>query len=134
MAVQINKNNFAYVAIVLSRSVISDSLRPHGLQPVRFLCPWDSPGKNTEVGCLALLQRIFPAQGSSPRLLHLLHLQAGSLPLVPPGKHRMSSLCQNTWENLGQLPKESDMTRIYVKALEFDFERAPLIQVFFFSH
>ena len=29
-------------------SVMSDCLRPHGLQPARLLCPWDSPGKNTE--------------------------------------------------------------------------------------
>ena len=41
-------------------SVVSDSLRPHGLQPVRLLCPWDSPGKNTGVGCHVLLQGIFP--------------------------------------------------------------------------
>ena len=34
-----------------SRSVVSDSLRPHGLQPTRLLHPWDSPGKNTGVGC-----------------------------------------------------------------------------------
>ena len=33
---------------VLSHSAESDSLRPHGLQPARFLCPWDCPGKNTE--------------------------------------------------------------------------------------
>ena len=33
-----------------------------------FLCPWDSPGKNTEVGCHALLQGIFPTQGSNPSL------------------------------------------------------------------
>ena len=32
----------------LSHSVMSDSLQTHGLQPARFLCPWDSPGKNTE--------------------------------------------------------------------------------------
>ena len=30
---------------------MSDCLRPHGLQPTRLLCQWDSPGKNTEVGC-----------------------------------------------------------------------------------
>ena len=30
--------------------------------PARFLCPWDSPGKNTGVGCHFLLQGIFPAQ------------------------------------------------------------------------
>ena len=33
-----------------SRSVVSDSLQPPGLQPARLLCPWDSPGKNTGVG------------------------------------------------------------------------------------
>ena len=37
-------------------SVVSDSVRPHGLQPTRLLCPWDSPGKNTGVGCHFLLQ------------------------------------------------------------------------------
>ena len=46
----------------------------------------NSPGKNTRVGCHALLQGTFPTQGSSPRLLCLLHLQTGSLPLVPLGK------------------------------------------------
>ena len=38
-----------------SRSVVSDSLRPHGLQPTRFLHPWDFPGKSTGVGCHCLL-------------------------------------------------------------------------------
>ena len=37
-------------------SVVSNSVRPHGLQPTRLLCPWDSPGKNTGVGCHFLLQ------------------------------------------------------------------------------
>ena len=67
-------------------SVLSESLQPHGLQPTRLLCPWDSPGKNTGMGCLALLQGIFPTQGSNLRLLCLLHWQAGSLSLAPPGK------------------------------------------------
>ena len=35
---------------------MSDSVRPHGLQPTRLLCPWDSLGKNTGVGCHFLLQ------------------------------------------------------------------------------
>ena len=55
---------------VLSCSVVSDSLRPRGLQPAWFLCPWDSPDKNTGVGCHALLQGIFPTQGSNPGLPH----------------------------------------------------------------
>ena len=45
-----------------------------------------SPGKNTGVGCHALLQGIFPTQGSNLHLLRLLHWQAGSLPLASPGK------------------------------------------------
>ena len=45
---------------------------------------WDSPDKNTGAGCHALLQGIFPNQGSNSRLLHLLHWREDSLPLVPP--------------------------------------------------
>ena len=45
---------------------MSNSLRPYGLEPTRLLCPSDSPGKNTGVGCHALLQGIFPTQGSNP--------------------------------------------------------------------
>ena len=40
-------------------SVVSNSLRPHGLQSARLLCSWDSPGKNTGVGSHFLLQGIF---------------------------------------------------------------------------
>ena len=54
----------------VSRSVVSNSLRPHGLQPARLLCPWDSPGTNTGVDCHFLLQGIFPTQGSNQGLLH----------------------------------------------------------------
>ena len=46
-------------------------LWPHGLESVSLLCPWDSPGKNTGVGCQALLQRILTTPGSNPRLLSL---------------------------------------------------------------
>ena len=44
---------------------MSDSLRPHGLYS-----PWNSPGQNTGVGTLSLLQGTFPTQGSNPGLLH----------------------------------------------------------------
>jgi len=56
-------------------SVISDSLQPHGPWPTRLLCPWDFPGKNTGVGCHALLQGIFLTQVSNPHLLCLLHFR-----------------------------------------------------------
>ena len=48
-----------------SRSAVSDSLQPHGLYS-----PWNSPGQNTGVGSLSLLQGIFPTQGSNPGLPH----------------------------------------------------------------
>ena len=48
-----------------SCSVVSDSLRSHGLSS-----PWNSPGQNTGVCSCSLLQRIFPTQGSNPGLPH----------------------------------------------------------------
>ena len=51
-------------------SVVSDSLRPHGLQPTRFLHPWNFLGKSTGVGCHFLLQGIFPTEGST-RVSHI---------------------------------------------------------------
>ena len=45
--------------------VVSDSLRPHGLYS-----PWNSPGQNTGMGILSLLQEILPIQGSNPGLPH----------------------------------------------------------------
>ena len=48
-----------------SRSVMSDSLWPHGLYS-----PWNSPGHNTGMSSHSLLQGIFPTQGSNPGLLH----------------------------------------------------------------
>ena len=46
----------------VSPSVVSDSLRPHGLWPTRLLCSWNSLGKTTGVGCHCLLQGIFLTQ------------------------------------------------------------------------
>ena len=42
--------------LLLSRSVVSDSVRPHRWQPTRLPGPWDSPGKYTGVGCHFLFQ------------------------------------------------------------------------------
>ena len=44
------------VCVCVSRSVVFNSLRPRGLYPTGFFCPWNSPGKNTGVGCHFLLQ------------------------------------------------------------------------------
>ena len=70
---------------VLMCSVMSDSLWPHGLQPSRLLCTWNSPGKSTGVDCHTLLQGIFPTQGSNSgfghcrRILYHLNHQGTSL-------------------------------------------------------
>ena len=60
-----------------SHSVVSNSLRPHGLYS-----PWNSPGQNTGVGSRSLLQGIFNPgiESTSPAL------QADSLPAEPQGK------------------------------------------------
>ena len=65
--------------LLFNHSVVSDSLQPHRLKPARLLSPWDSPGKNPGVGCHALLQGVFPTQGSNPGVLHW---QVHSLPLM----------------------------------------------------
>ena len=57
------QDNWAQVKSVLSYSVMFASLRPHGLERSRLLCPWNSPGKNTGVGSHSLLQGIFTTQG-----------------------------------------------------------------------
>ena len=56
---------------------------PHGPQPERLLCQCDFPDKHTAVCCHFFLQGIFQTQGSN---LCLLHWQADSLPLAPPGQ------------------------------------------------
>ena len=48
-----------------SRSVVSDSSWPHGLQPARLLHPWDFPGKSAGVGCHCLLQKSTIAEANA---------------------------------------------------------------------
>ena len=72
-----------YVHAKLLQSCLT--LRTCGLKSIRLLCPQDSSGKDTGVGCHELLQGIFPTQGLNLCLLCLLHWQLGSLPLAPPG-------------------------------------------------
>ena len=52
----------------------------------RLLSPWDFPGKNTGVGCRALIHGISPIQGSNLHLLRLLHWYSGCLPLSSLGR------------------------------------------------
>ena len=79
-----------------SCSVVSSSLRPQGSQLVKFLCPWNSPGKNPGVDCHSLLQGIFPTWRLNPGCLNcrqiLYHLSYQGSPLYDymPTKNLLS--------------------------------------------
>ena len=82
--------------ISVSHSVVSNSLQPHGLYS-----PWNSPGQNTGVGSLSLLQGIFPTQGVKPRSPAM---QVDSLPAEPQGKPQnellIESILSTFWRKL----------------------------------
>ena len=73
------QKTFNLFVISESHSVVSDSLRPRGLYS-----PWNSPGQNTGVGSLPLIQGIFPTQGLNPGLPHCRWIFF--LPAEPPVK------------------------------------------------
>ena len=79
---------------------------PYRLQPARLLCPWDSPGKNTRMGCYALLQGLCPTQGLNPCLFCLLNWQAGSLSPEPPNLFIYSWLCCMALWDLSSLTRD----------------------------
>ena len=81
--------------------LLSDSLRPQGLQLSRLLCPWDFPGKNTGMGCCSRLWDL-PDPGNKPASPTL---KADSLPLSHQGvtrtllrKHLSENECHH-WFN-----------------------------------
>ena len=76
-----------------------DSLRPHGLQPTRLLCSWDSPGKDTGVNFL--LEKPFPSPGGLPDPgiePRSPALQADSLPTELQGKLNWINFCISSFE------------------------------------
>ena len=78
-------------ACVLSRSVMSGSLQPHGLYPARLLCPWDSPGKNPGVGYHFLLQGNLPDPGIKTASLVSSTLAGGFFTTEPQGRQQAIS-------------------------------------------
>ena len=100
---------FNHVLCVCAESLES---RPTLCNSTRLLCLWESPGKNTGVGCHFLLLGIFPIQRLNPGLLHLLHGPPGSLPLVPLGKplshvRYIHILCNQIPEHFSSVNAES---------------------------
>ena len=94
---------------------MSDSVWPHRRQPTRLPHPWDSPGKNTGVGCHSVLQGIFPTQGLNPVLSHcrrvLYHLShQGNICCCS-----VNQLCPTLWLNElrhARLPCPSPSARV----------------------
>ena len=86
---------------IKTRSVVSNSFQPHGLYS-----PWNSPGQNTEVGSLSLLQGIFPTQGLNPGIKsRSLTMQEDSLlaeAQAKPKNTRVGSLSLLQWIFLTQ--------------------------------
>ena len=74
--------------LLLSCSVVSNSLRPFGFWPVRILCPWDFSGKNTGEGCYFPPPRHLSNTGIESTSPTSPALQADSLPTEPSGKPR----------------------------------------------
>ena len=95
---------------MLSYSLVSNSQRPFGLQPTRLLCPsrqWNSPGKNTGVGCHFLLQGIFPTQGSNLYLL-----------CYPLSHQGTPSLSKSVLLKLNSKSSKSDNFKFYLRETE----------------
>ena len=108
-----NKIHNEASVLLQSHSTVSNSLWPHGLWSTKLLCTWNSPGKNTGVGCHAPLHGIFPTQGSNSHLLCLLHWQAGLLSVAPPRNSKAFIFLsifiriskQSKWSNKGLISK-----------------------------
>ena len=71
----------------VQHSVVSDSVRPHRWQPTRFPRPWDSPGKNTGVGCHFLLQCMKVKSESHSVVSNSLQLHGLYSPWNSPGQN-----------------------------------------------
>ena len=90
------------VCLCISSSVMSNSLQLRGLWLTDLFCPWNSPGKNTGVGCHSLLQEIFPIQESNLGLPHckqtLYHLKnQGSRRIISSIQQLGKKKCHVKW-------------------------------------
>ena len=89
---------------------MSDSVRPHWRQPTKLPCPWDSPGKNTEVGCRFLLQCMKVKVKSLSHVL-LLATPWTAADQAPPS---MGFSRQEYWSGV-PLPSPSNISKHYSK-------------------
>ena len=112
-----NKIHNEASVLLQSHSTVSNSLWPHGLWSTKLLCTWNSPGKNTGVGCHAPLHGIFPTQGSNSHLLCLLHWQAGLLSVAPP-RNSKAFIFLSIFIRISKQSKWSNRQRINLKNIQ----------------
>ena len=98
-----------------SHSAVSNSLLPH-----RLYSPWNSPGQNTGMGSLSLLQGIFPTQGLSPGLLHcrqiLYQLSHQGSPCISTEPYSYSFTYSFTcWSSISTSSASADPTNLISK-------------------
>ena len=101
------------------------TVRPHKWQPTRPPCPWDSPGKNTGVGCHFLLQGIFPTQGSN---LGLLHCRQILYQLSPQGKPKNTGVGSPSLLQQIFLTQESNQGLLHCRRIlyQLSYEGSPV--------
>ena len=87
-----------HMRVSVSLSVVSDSLRPHRLQPARLLCPWNTPGKNTGMAAI-------PFSRDLPHCRQILyHLSHQKVSSNHPAKHQGHSRKKIQTEVRGSVP------------------------------
>ena len=112
-------------AYMLSHSVGSDSLPPYDLQSATLLCLWDSPDKNTGVGCYLVLQGIFLTQGSN---LCILHWQVGFFFYHQASWEAYISYAANTLIHISP-----DISQTFMQKGRYE-ETGKVVQVIVFYH
>ena len=99
------KTNVSFCEVKWSRSVVSDSSRPHGVQPIRLLCPRDFPGRRTGVGCQLnqsrWTQNSMSSYISKECLAFLLQISIHSTNIyLTVTMYRLMGGYENTWQGI----------------------------------
>ena len=100
LAMSHGMQDFGSLLLLFSHSIMSYSLQPHGLHDLPDSSAWDSPGKNTALGCHFLLQGIFLSQRSNSCLLQVSCIAGRFFTTEPPGKpFKLMPLCSGSTES-----------------------------------
>ena len=117
----------------VAASVVSNSVQPHRCQPTRLLCPWDSPGKNTGVGCHFLFQCMkVKSESEVAQLFPTLHdLMDCSLP--GSSVHGIFQASIKEWVAISLLQLSAVITPWNTPSILNSFSQSGEVQGFFLS-